>query len=197
MSNFEPGIELDPVEDYGDDAVHDGETQFMERTAPAMPSHSQAENAFDAREWRRNEFYTLAKNEWPGWRFDEGAILRNNVKFDERYVGDRLEKFAIVNNKAVQLTRDGGKLYAPGRVAKNAIDAEIANGNGFVRDFLGVMHYGESEYGTAAKPKLTPQVEAAAINVRQTTPAAPESIELQDLSGTVDRVSESVENLAT
>jgi hypothetical protein len=109
--------------------------------------------AYDMREWQKEEFYTLAKNEWRGWQFDEDVALSNNVVFDIQRVDGIVEKFAIFDGKPVQLTK-GGKLYSPSKIATNARTAGITNGNGFVRDLPGVKNYGTQEYGSAIKQKL-------------------------------------------
>ena len=186
MANFEPGIELDPMRP---EDSYDFEEDFDETTFDNLP-----EIEFDEIRSYENrqavlDFYEEVKNQ--RYKIDRDALLKNKALFEVDDEGERDIVYVKYNDKRIRLTpkRGDDKFLALSSIARNY----GTGGTDFVKYVLGVTDYSPG----GAHPKLSPQVEDAAINVSRTTPAALENIELQDLSGTVDRVSESVENLAT
>ena len=186
MSNFEPGIELDSMRPENSD---DFEEDYDETAFDNLP-----EIEFDEVRSHENrqavlDFYEEVKNQ--RYKIDRDALLKNKALFEVDDEGERDIVYVKYKDKRIRLTPQRGddKFLKLRSIARNY----GAGGTDFIRNVLGVTDYSPG----GAHPKLSPQVEDAAINVSRTTPAALENIELQDLSGTVDRVSESVENLAT
>ena len=177
-------IALDPVDDKPSEFDVSGEDEETSFDLPDVPEPESDIQNLPLQD-KVNEFYESISK---AYNIDRNAPLDYKAKFR---IDPKTKQLKVMyKHKLHTLTAANNPKQF---LALNTIAASYGKGGvAFVRDVLGVQ-----DYGRGTKPKtISPKVETAAIDVSKSTPAV-ENIELQNLSDTLDQVSESLENLET
>jgi len=170
------------------DSLNDFYDNFLDKNAPSVPGVSG--ETLRNNEARKDLYRSFNEK---GWEQEPGDIDRNALAehgatiYKDKVTGKIYVRY---QEKEILITKERGSgVLAPSGIAKNARNHGL-NGDKFVRDVLGLRRYGEG-----GNTSMSKAAEAAAIDVRQNTPAPTDNIPMKELGKRADQVRESVENL--